>query len=147
MNKDLIYLVQTDTTAGFLSNNDKRLAHIKNRPQNKKILQAVKSFKTLNSHTRVPKKFRKIIRNSIQTTFVYPNGSAYRVVDKNSIHYNFIKKFSILYSTSANKAKSCFDIKFALKKADIIVENSIGFYEAKPSKIFKITSQHIIAVR
>ena len=64
MDSSLIYLVQTDTTVGFSSLNGEKLSFIKQRPTSKKILHTVDSFKTLNQNARVPKSFRKIIRNS-----------------------------------------------------------------------------------
>ena len=39
MDKDLVYLVQTDTTVGFSSLNDEKLSIIKQRPKSQKILQ------------------------------------------------------------------------------------------------------------
>jgi len=112
MDSSLVYLVQTDTTVGFSSLNDEKLSTIKQRPTSKKILHTVDSFKTLNEHTRVPKKFRKKVRNSKKTTFIYPNTKSFRVVDKNSDFYDFIHKFGILYSTSANKTGENFDKDF-----------------------------------
>ena len=45
MNKDLIYLVQTDTTVGFSSASAEKLSDVKQRPVSKKILYTVDSFK------------------------------------------------------------------------------------------------------
>ena len=73
MDSSLVYLVQTDTTVGFSSSNDEKLSVVKQRPKSKKILHTVDSFKTLQEHTRVPKKYRKRVRNSKKTTFIYPN--------------------------------------------------------------------------
>ena len=102
MDSSLVYLVQTDTTVGFSSLSDEKLSFIKQRPTSKKILHTVDSFKTLNENTRVPKNFRKKVRNSKRTTFIYPNTKSFRVVPKDSDFYDFIHKFNILYSTSAN---------------------------------------------
>ena len=103
MNPDLVYLVQTDTTVGFSSSNDEKLSNIKQRPSNQKILKTLDSFVTLKEFARVPKKFRKIVRNSSKTTFIYPNLNSFRVVKSESIFFDFIKKFRVLSSTSANK--------------------------------------------
>jgi tRNA A37 threonylcarbamoyladenosine synthetase subunit TsaC/SUA5/YrdC len=108
MDSSLVYLVQTDTTVGFSSLSDEKLSFIKQRPTSKKILHTVDSFKTLNQNTRVPKKFRKIVRNSKKTTFIYVNQKSFRVVNQDSKFYDFIHKFSILYSTSANKTTEKF---------------------------------------
>ncbi|MFW3327458.1 Sua5 YciO YrdC YwlC family protein, partial [Aliarcobacter butzleri] len=68
MDSALVYLVQTDTTVGFSSSNDEKLSAIKKRPNSKKILNTVDTFFTLNKNARVPKSFRKLVRNSKKTT-------------------------------------------------------------------------------
>lgn len=147
MDSSLVYLVQTDTTVGFSSLNDEKLSTIKQRPTSKKILHTVDSFKTLNEHTRVPKKFRKKVRNSKKTTFIYPNTKSFRVVDKDSVFYDFIHKFGILYSTSANKTTESFDKNFAVNGADVIVENKKGFFETKASSIIKLSKASLKRLR
>ena len=147
MDSSLVYLVQTDTTVGFSSLNDEKLSCIKQRPTSKKILHTVDSFKTLNENTRVPKNFRKKVRNSKKTTFIYPNTKSFRVVDKNSDFYDFIHKFSILYSTSANKTTESFDKNFAQNGADVIVENKKGFFETKASSIIKLSKASLKRLR
>jgi len=138
VHSSLVYLTQTDTTVGFLSANNKKLSIIKQRDSNKKILRVVDSFQTLQKNIRVPKKFRKMVRNSQKTTFIYPNKQAFRVVDKDSKHYSFLKKFNILYSTSANITQNNFDQEFAIKNADIIVFNK-QFKESIPSSIYTLS--------
>ncbi len=147
MNKTKIYLVQTDTTVGFLSSDDKKLADIKQRPSSQKMLQVVNSFKTLKKQTRIPKKFRKIVRNSNQTTFIYPNRNSYRVISNSSPHHNFINKFEILYSSSANITKNKFDKTYAIQNCDVVVEDSRGYFESTPSNIFKINKAKIKKLR
>jgi tRNA A37 threonylcarbamoyladenosine synthetase subunit TsaC/SUA5/YrdC len=147
MDSSLVYLVQTDTTVGFSSYNDEKLSLIKQRPTSKKILHTVDSFKTLTQHTRVPKSFRKKVRNSKRTTFIYPNTKSFRVVPKNSDFYDFIHKFNILYSTSANKTAESFDKEFATIGADILVEDKKGFYETKASTIIKVSKKALKKLR
>lgn len=147
MDSNLIYLVQTDTTVGFSSSSDEKLSLLKQRPQTKKILNTVDSFSTLNKNTRVPKNFRKKVRNSKKTTFIYPNGHSFRVVDKNSDFYNFIYKFGVLYSTSANKTTEKFERDFAQNGAEIIVEDKRGFYETKASTIIKLSKKQSLKLR
>ena len=53
----MIYLVQTDTTAGFLSKNLHEINHIKNRDLNQPCLITTASFNELLNFPRVPKKF------------------------------------------------------------------------------------------
>jgi tRNA A37 threonylcarbamoyladenosine synthetase subunit TsaC/SUA5/YrdC len=141
MDSSLVYLVQTDTTVGFSSSNDEKLSLIKQRPTSKKILHTVDSFKTLNQNTRIPKRFRRVIRNSKKTTYVYPNLKSFRVVDKRSKFYDFIHKFKILYSTSANKTAENFNKEFAILGADILVEDKRDFFETKASRILKVSKK------
>jgi tRNA A37 threonylcarbamoyladenosine synthetase subunit TsaC/SUA5/YrdC len=137
---DEIYLAQTDTTVGFLSSSKTKLNRVKNRPKNKQFLITTTTFKTLKSLTRVPNKHKKMVRRARKTTFIYPNAKAIRVV-KESSHYNFLKKFDYLYSTSANESGKCFDRDFALLKTDVIVEDRRGFSEKNPSKLIKLSKK------
>ena len=147
MDSSLVYLVQTDTTVGFSSLNDEKLSTIKQRPTSKKILHTVDSFKTLNQNTRVPKKFRKIVRNSKKTTFIYVNQKSFRVVNQESKFYDFIHKFSILYSTSANKTTHKFEREFAISGADILVEDKRNFFETKASRLIKLSKEKLKILR
>jgi len=140
MEKDEVYLAQTDTTVGFLSLSKEKLNKIKNRPENKNFLITTTTFKELKKQARVPKKFKKTVRRSSKTTFVYPNNKAVRVIKK-GLHYNFLKKFTFLYSTSANKSGESFSLDFALKNTDIIVEDRRGFSEKKASKLIKLSKK------
>jgi len=143
MDSSLVYLVQTDTTVGFSSSNDEKLSFIKQRANTQKILQTVDSFKILKQNTRIPNKYKRMVRNSKLSTFIYPNGNSYRVVSKNNIFHSFIKKFSISYSTSANMNKQKYDEKFAYDNADVIVLEKNGFSEVKASSIYKINTVNI----
>lgn len=147
MNSSLVYLVQTDTTVGFSSSDDEKLFFIKKRPNSKKILSTVDSFATLNKYTRVPKNFRKIVRNSQKTTFIYPNLNSFRVVQKSSKFYDFISKFSKICSTSANETTKSFDIDFAKQNSDVIVETKDDFYETKSSSIIKLSKNKFKRLR
>ena len=147
MDSSLIYLVQTDTTVGFSSSSDEKLSTVKQRPLTKKILNTVDSFDTLSKNTRIPKNFRKKVRNSKKTTFIYPNSKSFRVIDKNSSFYDFINKFKILYSTSANKTAESFNQDFATVGADIIVGDKRSFYETKASSIVKLSKKTLKIVR
>jgi tRNA A37 threonylcarbamoyladenosine synthetase subunit TsaC/SUA5/YrdC len=147
MTNDLVYLVQTDTTAGFLSYNDKKLAKIKQRPQNQKILQTVDSFDTLKKNTRVPNKFKNLVRRSKNTTFIYPNKQAYRVVSKDSNHHKIMKKFKKIFSTSANKSGQDFDLNFALNSSDVVIEDKNNFICSKSSHIIKLNTSKLQFIR
>lgn len=147
MDASKVYLAQTDTTVGFLSSDDKKLAAIKQRPTSQKILQVVDSFATLNQKVRVPKNYRKMVRKAKQTTFIYPNKESYRVVDKKSAHHAFVKKFQCLYSTSANKTSHTFDKEFAYEHSDVIVEDKNQLFETKSSQIIKFSCNRIQKLR
>lgn len=147
MDSSKTYLAQTDTTVGFLSSNDKKLSFIKKRDTKQKTLQVVDSFKTLNKQTRVPKKFRKFVRRAKLSTFIYPNGFAFRVVDKDSSHHNFVKKHKLLYSTSANITKKDFNEEFAIKNSDVIIYTKNKFSQNISSKIYRLNKNKMIRIR
>ena len=147
MNKELIYLVQTDTTVGFSSSNDEKLSTAKQRPTTQKILQTIDSFSTLKEKTRVPKNFRKKIRRAKKSTFIYPNGDSFRYINGENKFYEFISKFTSLYSTSANLTKNKFDYEYASKKSDVIVFTKDGFSEKTSSSIYKINRTKILKIR
>ena len=147
MNSSLIYLTQTDTTVGFLSNDDKKLSGAKQRDNKQKILQVVSNYKSLNNLVRVPKKHKKFIRRAKTTTIIYPNKLAFRVVNSNSSHQKFLQKFNVMYSTSANKTKNTFNESYAINNSDIIVYTKENFVEKKASSIYKINKQKIKKIR
>ena len=138
MNPDLVYLAQTDTTAGFLSQSTAALARVKNRPEGKSFLISVDSLQTLKTFTRVPKVHRNDIRRAQKTTFAYPRGLAIRVV-KDEEHLQFLKKLQWSYSTSSNPSGKGFNETFAMDKAGIVVFTYKGFFESIPSTIFKLS--------
>jgi len=147
LNSSLIYLTQTDTTVGFLSSDDKKLCGAKQRDSKQKILQVVSNYKTLNNLVRVPKKHKKFIRRAKTTTIIYPNKLAFRVVAQNSSHQNFLQKFNVMYSTSANKTKNTFNENYAINNSDIIVYTKENFIEKKASSIYKINKLKIKKIR
>ncbi len=138
MDSSLVYLTQTDTTVGFLSSDNKKLSTIKKRDLSKKTLKVVDSFETLKQNVRVPKNFRKVVRNAKKTTFIYSNKEAFRVVDTSSEHHFFLKKFHSLYSTSANITQDSFDEEYAIQNADVVVYAK-KFKETTPSSIYKLS--------
>jgi len=146
MDANKIYLTQTDTTVGFLSQDYKKLNKIKKRKINKKILIEVDSLNTLKNFTRVPNKFKQQIRRAKKTTFIYPKGESFRVV-KDKRHLEFLQKFKWMYSTSANLSGEKFDKKWAFKMADVIVKEKKGFFEGEASKIYKINNFNIKKIR
>lgn len=144
-NKGLVYLTQTDTTVGFLSFDDKKLAQLKQRNPNQKILQTVDSFATLKLHTRIPNKFKNMIRRTQKVSFIYPNGESFRVVPSDLKHHNFISKVKKIFSTSANITGKNFDEDWSRNNCDVVIEDN--FSEGNPSKIFKISNNKIRQLR
>ncbi len=136
MNPTRVYLAQSDTTVGFLSQDSKRLSLIKQREPKKPFIISVDSFETLKSFVRVPKKHKKFIRRTKKTTIVYPKNLAIRVT-KQENHLKFLKKIKWCYTTSANLSGEGFDRDFALRGADVIVLDNRDFFEDTPSKIIK----------
>ncbi|NPA81187.1 MAG: Sua5 YciO YrdC YwlC family protein [Epsilonproteobacteria bacterium] len=146
MDGNLVYFIQTDTVAGFVSKNEEKLRKIKGRPLKKPFLLNACDLNVLKDLARVPKRFRKRVRREKKSTFVYENGKAVRVVFDEEF-YRFLKRFGWLYSTSANRSGEEFDIKFALEKADIIVRDKRGFSHSSPSRIYKISNDRIKKLR
>ncbi len=136
MNPAFVYLAQTDTTAGFLSQDSEKLKQIKNRVDKKRFIVSVDSLKTLKTFTRVPKIHRKMIRRAKKTTIVYQNNQAIRVI-KDKEHLRFLKKIKWAYSTSSNRAGCEFEENFAKDNADVIIYSKYGFHEKNSSKIIK----------
>jgi tRNA A37 threonylcarbamoyladenosine synthetase subunit TsaC/SUA5/YrdC len=126
-----IFLVQTDTTAGFLSKSSHRLSEAKRRKKGKEYLHSLSSFRELKK--RVPKKWRRRVRNSEKVTYLYKE-IAYRVVNSGE-HHKFLKRFGEMLSTSANISGESFNMEKTTKIADIICEDSRGIYESSSSEI------------
>jgi len=143
MKSDLIYLVQTNTTVGFLSQNLEKLNQIKKRPANKKFLKVISEYSLL---PRTPKKFRKRIRRTPNTNTYIIKNEAYRVITEPH-HREFLKKFKWMYSSSANESGKSFDEKFATKNADVLVIDKRGYFESEPSKIYKLSKNKIKRLR
>ncbi len=142
----LVYLAQTDTTVGFLSQDKTKLNAIKERKLDQPCLICVPTYSSLLTKTRVPNAFKNRVRRAKKTTFLYPNGLAIRVV-MDPYHKAFLKQFGWMYSTSANFSGKSFDYSFALEKADKIVEDERGFFEAPASKLWQIRSNRKRRVR
>jgi tRNA A37 threonylcarbamoyladenosine synthetase subunit TsaC/SUA5/YrdC len=143
LRSDLIYLVQTNTTVGFLSQNLEKLNKIKKRPPNKKFLKVITEYNIL---PRVAKKHRKRVRRTPnKNTYIIKN-EAYRVITEPH-HREFLKKFKWMYSSSANESGKHFDEKFAIQNADVLVMDKRGYFEDIPSKIYKLSKTKIKRIR
>ncbi len=141
-----IFLAQTDTTVGFLSADAKRLQALKSRPFSKQFLKVYPSFLNFKTNAnRVPQKYKNFVRRSIQTTFIIKNRAA-RVV-RNTPHLLMLQNYPWLYSTSANQSGCGFEREYCLRKSDIIIEDSRGFEEKKPSTLYKLSLTNIKKIR
>jgi len=117
---DLVFLTQTDTTIGFVSQNAERLTQIKQRPPHKHYIKALPSFKVLKSFTRLPDIHKNRIRRAKKTTFIMPNGHSYRVV-KDKHHLLLLNRLGWAYTTSANLSSKAYDEHFSKKSADVVI--------------------------
>ena len=144
MLKDKIYLTQTDTTIGFVSQNAERLTAIKKRPPHKHYIKAVNSLQTLKHFTRVPSSHKNRVRRSNKTTFIMPNGHSYRIV-KDKHHLLLLNRLKWAYTTSANLSNLPYDETFAKRSADIIITPLKAKQQA--SNIYKLGNQTIKRIR
>jgi len=132
-----VILAQTDTTVGFLSQNQQKLYEIKSRETSKPFLKVYPNFKSLLvSKNRVPNNFKRLVRHSKKTTFIIKQ-NAFRVA-KNHLNSQILRDSLWLYSTSANKTGENFDREFCQNSADIIIEDINGLVENSPSNLLKI---------
>ncbi|WP_372998924.1 hypothetical protein [Sulfurimonas sp.] len=130
-----VILTQTDTTVGFLSQDDKKLQEVKSRKPSKAFIKVYKNFKTLlASGHRIPDKYKNSVRRSKKTTFIVKN-KAFRVADT-SLDSQILRDKLWHYSTSANESGKNFDRDFCIEKADIIVENKDGLNENSSSSLY-----------
>ena len=139
-----VFLTQTDTTIGFVSQNAERLTAIKQRPPHKFYIKAVNSLQTLKTFTRVPSSHKNRVRRAKRTTFILPNGHSYRVI-KDTHHLLLLNRLNWAYTTSANLSNQPYDEDFAKEKADIIIAPLKQ--NAQASTIYKITHSAIQRIR
>lgn len=144
MLKDLVFLTQTDTTIGFVSQNSNRLTHIKQRPPHKHYIKAVNSLQTLKKFTRIPSSHKNRVRRSNKTTFILPNGYSYRIV-KDPHHLLLLNRLTWAYTTSANLSDMPYDEIFAKEAADVTISPLKENQEA--SSIYKLGKHAIQRIR
>ncbi|MBK2000541.1 Sua5 YciO YrdC YwlC family protein [Campylobacter sp. RM10532] len=140
----MIYLAQTDTTAGFLSKNLEEINILKGRAKDKPCLITSAKLSELQNLTRVPKGFKNLVRRAKKTTFIYPNHQAIRIV-KDCKHAEFLSQNGFFYSSSANQHGKKFDEIWAKSVADVILDQF--FFESTPSKILKIRGKRKLKIR
>ncbi len=145
--KNKVILSQTDTTVGFLSQNETQLQDIKSRDSSKPFIKVYKNFTTfLYKGNRVPNDKKNLVRRARKTTFIVKN-SSFRIVGEYASDSNILRNMEWSYSTSANEAGKKFDREFCESKADIIIENKDGLRENRSSSLYKINSKKIRRLR
>ena len=115
-----LYLTQTDTTIGFVSQDPKKIDKAKKRKPNKHYIQVVNSLETLKQFSRVPNKYKNQVRRAKRTTFIMPNGMSFRVV-KDTEHNLLLDRLKWVYSSSANLSGAEYDETYARDNAEVIL--------------------------
>ncbi len=144
MLKDKVFLTQTDTTIGFVSQNANKLTGIKQRPPHKYYITAVNSLKTLKKLTRVPNSHKNRVRRANKTTFIMPNGHSYRVV-KEKHHLLLLNRLQWAYTTSANLSNQAYNETFTRDAADVIITPLQ--LSSQTSSIYKLGRDNIKRIR
>jgi len=144
MLKDKIFLTQTDTTIGFVSQNAGRLTAVKQRSKHKHYIKAVDSLATLKHFTRIPDLYKKRVRRALKTTFIFPDGYSYRVI-KDTHHLLLLNRLKWAYTTSANLSNMPYDPSFAIPAADVVVSPLKESQEASP--IYRLGKYQIKRIR
>jgi len=139
-----VYLTQTDTTIGFISQDADRLTDIKQRPPHKHYIRVVDSLATLKAQARIPTRHKNRLRRARKSTFILPNGASYRVIHDPS-HLALISKLTWAYSTSANLSDKPYDEQWARSVTDAVIEPLAD--RGRPSKIYKINNRSIQRIR
>jgi tRNA A37 threonylcarbamoyladenosine synthetase subunit TsaC/SUA5/YrdC len=129
-----------------VSQNHKKLSHIKDRDNSKPFIKVYSSFKEfLKSSNRVPHAKRSLIRRSKKTTFIIKN-RAFRI-SKTKLDSQILRDLKWSYSTSANESGKGFDINFCKDKADIIIQNKDGLFEDSSSSLIKLNNFKKMRIR
>jgi len=142
--KNLVFLTQTDTTIGFISQNTEKLTQIKQRPPHKHYIKAVNSLETLKTFTRVPSSHKNKVRRAKKTTFILPNTYSYRLI-KDEHHLLLLDRLTWAYTTSANLSDQPYDETFAKEAADVIISPLKS--NSQVSNIYKINHRTIKRIR
>ena len=144
MNRRL-FLTQTDTTMGFVSQDASKIDSAKNRLPDKHYIRVVNSLQTLQDFTRVPTRHKNRVRRAKRTTFIMPNGYSFRVV-KDTKHNLLLDRVKWCYSSSANLSGAEYDKAYAKDKAEIIIfspTTTLG----RASKIYRLGQGRIKSIR
>ena len=144
MNSQL-FLIQTDTTIGFICQDPTKIDKAKKRKPNKYYIKVVNSLETLKTFSRVPNKHKNRVRRAKRTTFIMPNGLSFRVA-KNTEHNLLLDRLGWVYSSSANLSGAEYDEAYARENAEVIVIFPQK-RERSPSKIYKLSQNNLRSIR
>jgi len=142
--KACVFLAQTDTTVGFISQNADKITVIKQRPSYKHYITAVNSFHTLKTLVRIPQQHKNRVRRSTKTTFVMQNKESYRVIFDVQ-HLLLLNRLKWAFTSSANLSNEAYDETFAKNMADVIIEPLFGPKES--SHIYKLGTNTLKRMR
>ena len=143
--KSNLYLTQTDTTIGFVSQDASKIDDAKQRLPNKHYIRVVNSLKTLQTFTRVPQKHKNRVRRAKRTTFIMPNGLSFRVV-KDTEHNLLLDRLQWVYSSSANLSGVEYNEQYAKEVAEVLVSFPLH-RQGKASKIVRLSQTNIKVIR
>jgi len=143
--KSNLYLTQTDTTIGFVSQDSTKIDQAKNRLSDKYYIRVVDSLKILKTFTRVPQEHKNRLRRSTRTTFIFPQGESFRVV-KGTKHNLLLNRVKWLYSSSANLSGALYDEDYAKKMTEVMVSFP-NVNSGKASKIYRLGHSRIKSIR
>ena len=117
----MLYLAQTDTTAGFLSKDEREINKAKGRALQTPCILTMSSLKELASLVRVPKAHKNLVRKAKKTSFIYKKARA----NENSLDLsgeladlgdeNLGRKGNFKVNSKQNDLHSC-DFKANLEK-------------------------------
>ncbi len=134
----MLYLAQTDTTAGFLSKDEREINKAKGRALQTPCILTMSSLKELLSLVRVPKAHKNLVRKAKKTSFIYKKARANEnsldlsgeLVDLGSENLgrkgNFKGEFK---ANSKQNALGAFEVETNSNQKANLNENSLGVCE------------------
>ncbi|MBU1668386.1 Sua5 YciO YrdC YwlC family protein [bacterium] len=144
MNSNL-YLTQTDTTIGFVSQDASKIDDAKQRLPNKHYIRVVNSLEILKTFTRVPNQHKNRVRRAKRTTFIMPNGRSFRVV-KGTEHNLLLDRLKWLYSSSANLSGAEYNEAYAKEATEVLVSFPLQ-RQGNASKIYRLSQTKMKVIR
>lgn len=140
-----LYLTQTDTTIGFVSQHRYKIDQAKRRKPNKHYICVVDTLASLKSFTRIPTQHKNLLRRAKQTTFILPTGLSFRLV-RDTEHNLLLDRLGWAYSSSANLSGEAYSEAYAQKHAEVIL--SFPHKRAgKASKIVQLSQTNLRIIR